>query len=121
MSDFKIINLPEITDLRGKLCVLQEQLPFEIRRIFWITNADGQVRGGHRHVKTRQALIAIAGCVDVYMNDGMHEETIALNVNSVCLIVEPEDWHTMKFHSGAILVVLASENYNPEDYIASAY
>jgi WxcM-like, C-terminal len=121
MSNFKKLNLTEIIDSRGSLCVFQDELPFEIKRLFWITNADGQIRGGHRHFRTRQALIAINGAVDIYINDGVNEQNITLNSSAHCLILEPEDWHTMHFHSGAILLVLASEEYDPKDYIVDPY
>ena len=33
------------------------------------------------------------------------------------LLLEPEDWHTMDFSADAVLLVLASEHYDKEDYI----
>lgn len=121
MSRFKIVELHHVIDSRGKLCVLQDEIPFAIERVFWIVDADDQIRGGHRHILTRQALIALKGRVDVYMNDGTHEQNIELDSTYKCLIVEPEDWHTMYFHSGSILLVLASEKYDRKDYITEKY
>ena len=121
MSGFKILKLHEVVDSRGSLAVIQEELPFAVQRAFWIVDANEQLRGGHRHHVTRQALIAISGSVDVYMNDGAHEMTIKLRSISECLIVEPDDWHTMYFHPGSVLLVLASEKYDPKDYIDSPY
>lgn len=121
MSDFKVIHLFQAADGRGCLSVIQNELPFSVERLFWITQADGQLRGGHRHHRTRQALIAVQGVISVYMNDGEHEETIRLDSPSSCLFVEPEDWHTMYFEEGAVLLVLASEKYDVSDYIDPPY
>lgn len=121
MSEFKTLQLYETVDARGRLAVIQDELPFAVRRVFWIVDADEQLRGGHRHHLTRQALIAVRGAVSVYMNDGIHEQTIRLDSPSKCLIVEPEDWHTMHFESGSLLLVLASEKYDRNDYIDEQY
>ena len=121
MSYFTIIELPTFLDARGGLTVLDGALPFEIKRTYWIYGADGQVRGGHRHAKTRQALIAVTGAVSMYMNDGRRSETVVLNAPSHCLLVEPKDWHTMTFGPGSILLVLSSEPYDRADYIDDKY
>lgn len=121
MSDFRSINLHSIREPRGQLTVLQDALPFDVRRVFWITDADGEIRGGHRHDVTRQAMIAVAGSVDVYLNDGRHEATVRLDLPSRCLLVEPEDWHTMHFRAGAVLLVIASTTYDPADYITEPH
>lgn len=121
MSYFTIIELPTFLDARGGLTVLDGALPFEIKRTYWIYGADGQVRGGHRHVKTRQALIAVTGAVSMYINNGRRSETVVLNSPSRCLLVEPQDWHTMTFGPGSVLLVLSSEPYDRADYIDDKY
>jgi mannose-6-phosphate isomerase-like protein (cupin superfamily) len=121
MSEFKLIQLPTFPDSRGQLTVMQQVLPFEIRRVFWITQADTMLRGGHRHHNNRQGLVAIAGQVVVSMNDGKHKGEIRLARQNECLIVEPDDWHTMAFGAGAILLVFASHLYDVKDYIDAEY
>jgi hypothetical protein len=121
MSSLKLLSLQSIVDSRGQLTVIQDFLPFSVRRIFWITQADGQVRGGHRHHVTRQALIAVTGVVTVFLDNGSESKSILLNRSDQCLIVEPEDWHTMTFGAGSVLLVLASHQYNPNDYIQERY
>ena len=101
--------------------MLEKVLPFEILRAYWIYGADGQTRGGHRHFLTRQALVALSGSVSVYMNNGRIAETIVLNDPSRCLLVEPEDWHTMTFEKNAVLLVLSSHAYDRSEYIDLPY
>ena len=121
MSDFVLKKLPQNADARGVLTVLEKEMPFPAARIFWINSPDGAVRGGHRHQLTRQAMVAVHGTVAVYMNDGQHENTITLDSDELMLIVEPEDWHTMKFQPGAVLLVMASHAFDLSDYIGGKY
>jgi quercetin dioxygenase-like cupin family protein len=121
MTHFVVLNLPTFADQRGSLTVMERALPFEVVRTYWIHGADGQTRGGHRHTYTRQALIAISGTVDVYMNDGVAAETIALDHPGKCLLVEPKDWHTMNFGPGSVLLVMSSHPYDRSEYIDTPY
>lgn len=121
MTHFTILNLPTFADSRGSLTVIERALPFEVARTYWIYGADGQTRGGHRHIHTRQALVALSGKVSMYMNDGVTEETIELNHPSQCLLVEPKDWHTMRFDENAVLLVMSSHLYDRREYIDTPY
>jgi mannose-6-phosphate isomerase-like protein (cupin superfamily) len=80
-------------------------------------NIEGE-RGGHKHKKTIQALIAIHGSCRVVIRNEDKRETYLLDSPDKCLIVEPKDWHTMdNFSSDGVLLVLASEYYDADDYI----
>ena len=121
MGHFKTLDLPTFADGRGSLTVLENALPFQIVRSYWIYHVDGKMRGGHRHQKTMQALVALNGQVDVYMFDGVREETIILNQPSQCLLVEPKDWHTMTIHAASVLLVMASRHFDKNDYLVTPY
>lgn len=119
-----IINLKTITDERGSLTFVEDrQLPFQIKRSFYIYGTKENIaRGKHRHKKTIQAMIVLRGTCEVYNNDGKKEERFLLNSQSQCLILEPQDWHYMtNFTDDAIIQVLASEYFDPKDYIYEAY
>ena len=121
MSYFAQLMLPTFTDLRGSLTVLDGTLPFVPVRTYWIYGADGQTRGGHRHQYTRQALVALAGTVTIYMNDGVTCENVVLNKPGQCLLVEPKDWHTMTFGTGSVLLIMSSHPYDRSEYIDTPY
>lgn len=121
MSHFTLLNLPTFTDPRGALTVLENALPFPVVRTYWIYDAEGHTRGGHRHSHTRQALIAVSGVVSIYMNDDITEETIQLTHPGLCLLVEPKDWHTMTFGPGSVLLVMSSHPYDRSEYIDTPY
>ena len=117
-----IIDLKTFTDKRGNLTVIENVLPFQIKRVFYIYGVDDSGRGGHRHHKTIQAAVCIKGECKIYNTDGESEETFNLDSPAKCLILEPKDWHQMyDFSEDAILMVFASENFEEKDYIFEAY
>lgn len=121
MSEFRVIQVKTHRDARGGLSVLDGTLPFDMKRVYWIYDCDAQLRGGHRHRITRQALIAVHGEVTVSLDDGTHRSDVTLSSPDQCLIVEPEDWHTMQFAPQAVLLVIASEPFDADDYIDEGY
>ncbi|OYU44111.1 MAG: hypothetical protein CFE44_14715 [Burkholderiales bacterium PBB4] len=121
MSRFALLSLPTFMDPRGNLTVMEGVLPFAVVRTYWIYGADGEIRGGHRHRQTRQGLVAMCGEVVIHMDDGISQEDIVLNQPSLCLLVEPKDWHTMRFGSGSVLLVMSSHSYDRAEYIDTPY
>jgi dTDP-4-dehydrorhamnose 3,5-epimerase-like enzyme len=118
----RLIDLKTYTDARGNLTVVEKVLPFDIKRVFYIYGVDDSKRGGHRHHKTIQAAVCIQGSCKIYNNDSREEQVYELNQPSRCLILDPEDWHTMyDFSQDAILMVFASELYDEKDYIFDSY
>jgi hypothetical protein len=50
LSQVKVIDLPKVFDDRGNLSFFQnmDQLPFDIKRVYWIYDVPGgEHRGGH--------------------------------------------------------------------------
>lgn len=119
---FTILDLQTIKDTRGDLTVIENVLPFSIARVFYIYNVAYAERGGHRHKNTRQAAVCITGSCTIYMDNGKIKEKFVLNNPNKCLLIEPQDWHTMTdFSPNAVLLVFASEKYNKDDYIYEKY
>jgi hypothetical protein len=117
-----LINLKTHSDKRGNLTVIEEQIPFDVKRVFYIYGVDDSVRGGHRHKSTVQAAICIHGNCIVSNNDGEKCEDFILNHPSKCLILETKDWHTMHhFTPDTVLLVFASTKFDSADYIYEAY
>jgi hypothetical protein len=118
----KLIDLRTYSDKRGNLTVIEKVIPFDIKRIFYIYGVDDSVRGGHRHHKTIQAAICLKGSCMVSNNDGQKSESFLLDQPSKCLIIETKDWHIMyDFTEDAILMILASEYFDANDYIYEEY
>ncbi len=118
----KLINLKTFCDQRGNLTVIEKVIPFTIKRIFYIYGVDSSIRGKHRHKKTIQAAICIKGKCTIWNNDGKNKEEFVLDTPDKCLILDPADWHKMcNFSPDAILMVLASEYFDYNDYIFEEY
>jgi hypothetical protein len=116
-----IIQLQKITDPRGNLTVAQTgfNVPFRIRRCYWVYDVPGgECRGGHAHKELYQLLIATSGSFTVTLDDGDRQETYLLNHPWEGLLIHPGVWRTLNdFSSGAVCLVLASEDYDEADYI----
>lgn len=118
-----LLELDSFKSESGDLTVLEKIFPTPIKRVFYICDVpSGSVRGGHRHHKTWQALVCLKGECRIFVDDGSSEDFYNLNSSNKCLILEPKDWHLMDmFSEGSILLVLANETYDKEDYIDAPY
>lgn len=113
----EILTIPTITDSRGSLSVIDNFLPFEIKRVFYIYDISS-TRGGHAHRKTHLALIALGGKCQVDINAYGKKTSFSLSSPQSCLLLKPHEWHTMhSFSPNTTLLVLASEAYDAQDYI----
>lgn len=102
--------------------MIEKQIPFDIKRIFYIYGVDDSVRGGHRHHNTVQAAICVHGSCIVSNNNGKEKTDFVMDHPNKCLILEPQDWHTMHhFTPDAVLLVMASTSFDPADYIFEPY
>jgi quercetin dioxygenase-like cupin family protein len=95
---------------------------FPIKRAYYIYDVDaGQMRAGHRHKINRQVLICLSGSCSVYVDNGLQYYVYKLDKPDKALILEPQDWHYMYDFDRTILLVLASELYDRDDYIDEGY
>jgi acetyltransferase-like isoleucine patch superfamily enzyme/dTDP-4-dehydrorhamnose 3,5-epimerase-like enzyme len=114
-------RLPHIDDLRGSL-VFGEALrhvPFEVKRYFLVYGVENErIRGEHAHRRLHQFLICVAGRCHVVTDDGGNRHEVVLDSPSKGLHIPPMVWATQyKFTRDAVLLVLASEYYDAQEYI----
>jgi hypothetical protein len=121
MQDWRLIDLPRITDPRGNLTFIEgkNHLPFSIARIYYLYDVPGgATRGGHAHRKLEQFIIAVSGSFDVILDDGKRRETISLRRSYYGLYLSNLTWRELdNFSSGSVCLVLASEPFQETDYI----
>jgi acetyltransferase-like isoleucine patch superfamily enzyme len=121
VSKARIIEFPEISDLRGNLTFAEHPgvLPFVPKRFFLIYDVPGKdVRGEHAHKELHQVLICIKGSCNVVLDDAQNRFEMVLNRPTLALYIPPMLWATQyKFTSDAVLLVLASHTYDADDYI----
>lgn len=122
IQDVKMLEFPQKGDERGYLVIVEgmKDIPFEIKRIFYIYGSDSTVvRGQHANKKTEFILINVSGQSKVRVKDGRGKEEIFLLDRPHTGIYLPKlVWKDMyDFSPDSILLCLASENYDPEEYI----
>ena len=115
------IELPHFVDFRGSLSIAEFPglLPFLPRRFFLTYGVpSGEVRGEHAHRYCHQFLICVAGNCSVIVDDGRNRAERVLDRPNLGIYVPPMVWSVeYKHSSGSVLLVLASDTYQPEDYI----
>jgi UDP-2-acetamido-3-amino-2,3-dideoxy-glucuronate N-acetyltransferase len=115
-----IHGLTYASDLRGALTAAEfTNLPFAPRRLFTVYSVPSEsVRGSHAHRACSQFLICMAGAPSCLVDDGSATEEIRLATSDVGLHIPPMIWGTQwKYTRDAVLLVLASQPYDPADYI----
>ena len=118
----KLIEFPQKGDERGQLVIVEgnKDIPFDIKRAFYIYGSDKDVvRGKHANRKTEFILINVAGNSKVKVCDGEGNEAIfCLNRPHTGVYLPNMVWKEMyDFSSDSVLLVLASEHYDPDEYI----
>ena len=105
----------------GSLVPLEQNtnIPFKVKRIFYTYNVPFKSnRGVHAYHNTEQVLICVSGNLKINCFDGNKETIYELNSPNEALYVAPNIWRTTFEHSSnAVLLVLASLEYNESDYI----
>lgn len=105
----------------GNLTVVSngETIPFDVKRCYFLYDVPGgESRGAHAHRALSQLIIAVSGSFTVTLDDGKVRRKFILNRPYQALYVVPGIWRVLDdFSSGSVCLVLASDVYNPEDYI----
>ena len=121
ISDSKIINLPKIADPRGNLSIIEQfkQIPFDIKRVYWIYDVPGGCdRGGHAYKENQEFIVALSGAFDVELDDGREKKIFSLNRSYNGLYVPKGMWRKMtNFSTNSLALVLSSTEYDVSDYI----
>ena len=119
------IEFQNFGDERGDLVSIeigqQKNIPFEIKRVYYIyRTAPETSRGFHAHKDLKQVAICVSGSCRMVLDDGKVREEILLDVPTRGILIESMIWREMHdFSPDCVLLVLASEHYYESDYIRS--
>ena len=120
-DQYKILEFGDLGDERGKLVVVEGNMdiPFEIKRVFYIYGSDKDVvRGQHANRTSEFVLINVSGSSKVRVDNGFEEEIIELNRPRMGLYLPTMVWKDMyDFSEDSVLLVLANTHYDAKDYI----
>lgn len=121
MTGPRIIQLPKINDPRGSLSFLENgnQIPFEIKRTYWLYDVPGgESRGGHAYKRNQEFVIALSGAFDVTIDDGINKKTFTLNRSYYGLYIPEGVWRVFdNFSTNSLALELASTQYDRRDYV----
>lgn len=116
-----MVALQDYSDDRGFLVALEDQkeVPFAIRRIYYIFGTKESVqRGFHAHQNLTQLVVAVRGKCTFVLDDGMERQEIVLNNPAQGMLIESMIWREMHdFSEDCVLMVLADSHYDESDYI----
>jgi UDP-2-acetamido-3-amino-2,3-dideoxy-glucuronate N-acetyltransferase len=114
-------SLIRANDLRGSLVSgeVNSHIPFTPLRFFSVMQVPSKyVRGAHAHRLCEQFLVCQAGSVAVVVDDGYVREEVVLDNPGLGLYLPPRIWGIQYLYTpDALLLVLASRPYEPDDYI----
>ena len=117
----KFIDLPKIKDVRGNLSffVNSNQIPFDIKRTYWIYDVPGgEMRGSHAFKESQEFIIALSGSFDIVLHDGDKEVKFSLNRSYFGLYVPSLLWRRIEnFSTNSLALIVSSIPYNSNDYI----
>ena len=116
-----ILEFQQKGDQRGHLVIVEgmKDIPFEIKRVFYIYGSDAQViRGKHANRKSEFVLINVSGQSKVRIHDGKNETIVHLNRPHMGIYLPKMLWKEMfDFTKDSVLLVLSSHTYDPDEYI----
>jgi hypothetical protein len=121
VDDCRVIELPKIVRPQGSITPVEGSIavPFDIARIYYLYDVPaGAERGGHAHKELEQIIVSAMASFGVVLDDGHRRRTVTLNRPFFGLYVPRLIWRELvNFSAGGVCLVLASRQYEEEDYI----
>lgn len=121
-EQYKVIEFVDLGDERGNLVVIEGEgrdIPFDIKRVFYIYGSDSTVvRGQHANRETEFLLVNVSGTSKVRVDNGKESVVVELNKPRMGLYLSSMLWKDMyDFSKDSVLLVLASRHYDGQEYI----
>ncbi len=118
IKDCILVDIPTFTDERGSISVMDKELPFEVKRVFWLHHIkEGKDRGAHALLDSAEIMVAIHGSFEVDLDDTETKTSILLDDPSKGLMIQPGIWfRTHSYNNDGVSLILASEEYARDKY-----
>lgn len=118
VKDCNLVDIPTFTDERGAISVMDKELPFEVKRVFWLHHInDGKDRGAHALLNGTEIMVAVHGSFVVDLDDTKTKVSIVLDNPRKGLIIRPGIWfRTHSYNEDGVSLILASVEYSRDKY-----
>lgn len=118
VKDCVMVDIPTFTDERGSISVMDKELPFEVKRVFWLHHInEGKDRGAHALLNSAEIMIALHGSFMVDLDDTETKTSVILDDPSKGLMIWPGIWfRTHSYKEDGVSLILASEEYARDKY-----
>ena len=112
VNECRIIELPKFLDERGNLSFVENfaQIPFEIKRTYWLYDVPGGVaRGGHAEMRNKELIIALSGAFEIVVDDGRRQKSFVLNRSYYGLYIPDGLWREIREFTDRLLSLAAQQ------------
>lgn len=118
VNDCSLIDIPTFTDERGAISVMDKELPFQVKRVFWLHHiVEGKDRGAHALLDSNEIMVAVHGSFVVDLDDTVNKVSILLDGPSKGLVIRPGVWfRTHSYKDDGVSLILAEEEYARDKY-----
>lgn len=118
IADCIVIEVPTFTDERGAISVLDKELLFQVRRVFWLHHIlEGKDRGAHALLDSNEIMVAVHGSFVVDLDDTINRTSILLDSSDKGLMIRPGVWfRTHSYKDDGVSLILAEEEYARDKY-----
>ena len=91
------INLKNFADDRGILIPIEslKEVPFEIKRVYFLLSKEIAIRGSHGHKSLNQAILCLSGSMDLILDDGISKEIINVSSTDQLILINKMIWHEL--------------------------
>ena len=112
------MDVPTFTDERGAISVLDKELPFQVKRVFWLHHIqEGKDRGAHALLDSSEIMVAVHGSFIVDLDDTVNKSSVLLDAPSKGLMIRPGVWfRTHSYKEDGVSLILAEEEYARDKY-----
>lgn len=118
VNDCIVVDVPTFTDERGAISVLDKELPFQVKRVFWLHHIhEGKDRGAHALLDSSEIIVAVHGSFIIDLDDTISKRSVLLDDPSKGLIIRPGIWfRTHSYKEEGVSLILAEEEYARDKY-----
>ena len=118
VKDCSIIDVPTFTDERGVISVMYKELPFQVKRVFWLHHiVEGKDRGAHALLDSSEIIVAVHGSFVIDLDDTENKVSVLLDSPEKGLIIRPGVWfRTHSYKDDGVSLIIAEEEYSRDKY-----